>query len=104
KGLEWNVVFLIGLADGRFPHARCLEPVERLEEERRLFYVAATRCQRYLELTVPLVLLTTGRPEICRPSRFLSELPANVVAVNRVAGSEYLRPYLGMGGAMSVDW
>ncbi len=104
KGLEWNVVFLIGLADGRFPHARCLEPVERLEEERRLFYVAATRCQRHLELTVPLVLLTTGRPEICRPSRFLSELPAKVVAINRVAGSEYLRPYLGMGGAMSVDW
>jgi DNA helicase-2/ATP-dependent DNA helicase PcrA len=104
KGLEWEVVFLIGLADGRFPHARCLEPIERLEEERRLFYVAATRCKRYLELSVPLVTYTAGRPEICRPSRFVEELPAEVMAVTTGEGAESLRPYLGLTAAMSVEW
>ncbi|HEX9844321.1 MAG TPA: ATP-dependent helicase [bacterium] len=104
KGLEWDVVFLIGLADGRFPHARCLEPLERLEEERRLFYVAATRCRRHLELTVPLVNYQNGRPEICRPSRFVEELPEGVVIVNRMESVEGLRPYLAQGPRMSVDW
>jgi DNA helicase-2/ATP-dependent DNA helicase PcrA len=104
KGLEWDVVFLIGLADGRFPHARCLEPLERLEEERRLFYVATTRCMRHLELTVPLVTYQGGRPEICRPSRFVEELPEGVVNVHRMDSAEDLRPYLGLGARMSVDW
>jgi DNA helicase-2/ATP-dependent DNA helicase PcrA len=104
KGLEWDVVFVIGLADGRFPHARCLEPLERLEEERRLFYVAVTRCMRHLELTVPLVSSTGGRPEICRPSRFVEELPADVLEVQRLEGAETLRPYLALGPRMSVEW
>ncbi|HKI97691.1 MAG TPA: ATP-dependent helicase [bacterium] len=104
KGLEWDVVFMIGLADGRFPHARCLEPLERLEEERRLFYVAATRCMRHLEITVPLVTYQAGRPEICRPSRFVQELPEDLVTVNRLEGAESLQPYLGLGAAMTVDW
>ena len=104
KGLEWDVVFMIGLADGRFPHARCLEPLERLEEERRLFYVAVTRCMRYLEITVPLVIYTGGRPEICRPSRFVEELPEGLATVERMEGAESLRPYLGLGASMTVDW
>jgi ATP-dependent DNA helicase UvrD/PcrA len=104
KGLEWDVVFMIGLAEGRFPHARCLEPLERLEEERRLFYVAATRCMRHLELTVPLVTYQGGRPEICRPSRFVEELPEGVVEMHRMEGAEGLQPYLGLGVSMSVDW
>jgi DNA helicase-2/ATP-dependent DNA helicase PcrA len=104
KGLEWDVVFLIGLADGKFPHARCLEPLERLEEERRLFYVAVTRCMRHLELTVPLVTATGGRHEICRPSRFVEELPEALVDVHRMDSAEDLRPYLALGARMSVDW
>jgi DNA helicase-2/ATP-dependent DNA helicase PcrA len=104
KGLEWDVVFLIGLADGKFPHARCLEPLERLEEERRLFYVAVTRCMRHLELTVPLVTATGGRQEICRPSRFVEELPEALVDVHRMDSAEDLRPYLGLGARMSVEW
>ena len=104
KGLEWEVVFLIGLADGKLPHARNLEPLERLEEERRLFYVAATRCRKYLELTVPLVVYTGGRPEICRPSRFVRELPAEVMEVQQLSDVDSLRPYLAMGAGLSVEW
>jgi len=104
KGLEWDVVFILGLADGKFPHARSLEPVEKLEEERRLFYVAATRSMRYLELYVPLVTLTNGAPEICRPSRFVEELPAHVVAVEKASRVEELQPYLGTRASLSVEW
>jgi len=103
KGLEWDAVFLIGLADGAFPHARCLEPAERLEEERRLFYVAVTRCKRFLEITVPLVTSGYGPPSICRPSRFVEELPQNVADVTKMGGVEELRPYLGYGATLSVD-
>ncbi|MDH4248417.1 MAG: ATP-dependent helicase, partial [Deltaproteobacteria bacterium] len=105
KGLEWDVVFLIGLADGRFPHARCLEPKERLEEERRLFYVAVTRCMRHLLLTVPLVSFTAGRPEICRPSRFVEELPTGSYADGpHSAEIDALSPFLGQGAGLTVEW
>ena len=104
KGLEWDVVFVIGLADGRFPHARCLEPQERLEEERRLFYVAVTRCKRHLELTVPLVTLNQGNPEICRPSRFVEELPDTVLDVVKAGGTQGLQPFMGRKASMSVEW
>jgi DNA helicase-2/ATP-dependent DNA helicase PcrA len=105
KGLEWDVVFVIGLAEGKFPHARSLEPEERLEEERRLFYVAVTRCQRFLELTVPLVFNNLGgSPEICRPSRFVEELSADVVEVAKAEGVEQIRPYQGMRPPLTVEW
>jgi DNA helicase-2/ATP-dependent DNA helicase PcrA len=104
KGLEWDVVFVIGLADGKFPHARSLEPEERLEEERRLFYVAVTRCQRHLELTVPLVTSSGGAPEICRPSRFVEELSDDVVDVTKAEGVDEIRPYLGLRPRLTVEW
>jgi DNA helicase-2/ATP-dependent DNA helicase PcrA len=104
KGLEWDVVFVIGLSEGKFPHARCLEPPERLEEERRLFYVAVTRCKRHLELTAPLVSQGPGgQPEICRVSRFVEELPASVVDVVKTSGVEELRPNLARRALLSVD-
>ena len=104
KGLEWDVVFVIGLSDGKFPHERCLEPPERLEEERRLFYVAVTRCKRYLELTSPLVSQGLGgQPAICRVSRFVEELPSSVVDVVKTSGVEDLRPYEVRRVLMSVD-
>ncbi|MDH5751057.1 MAG: ATP-dependent helicase [Deltaproteobacteria bacterium] len=105
KGLEWDAVFLIGLADGRLPHARNLEPLPRLEEERRLFYVAVTRCKRFLELTVPLVSYTQGRAEICRPSRFVEELPTGALEVRQGSReAESLTPLLGQGPGLSVEW
>ena len=60
KGLEWEAVFVIGLADGRFPHAKA-EPGEQWEEERRLLYVAATRAKKVLYLSYPKELMTPDR-------------------------------------------
>lgn len=60
KGLEWKAVFIIGLADGRFPHARA-EAGEQWEEERRLLYVAATRARKHLFLSYPKELMTADR-------------------------------------------
>jgi DNA helicase-2/ATP-dependent DNA helicase PcrA len=60
KGLEWDAVFVIGLAEGRFPHQRA-EPGEQWEEERRLLYVAATRAKKHLFLSYPRELMTPDR-------------------------------------------
>jgi len=79
KGLEWNAVFVIWLADGMFPSARSAETDEGLEEERRLFYVAVTRCKNELYLTYPELRLNAGYGDAFqRPSPFLKELPAAV--------------------------
>ncbi|MCZ6558582.1 MAG: ATP-dependent helicase [SAR324 cluster bacterium] len=104
KGLEWDVVFLLGLAEGQFPHARCLEPPERLEEERRLFYVGVTRCKRYLEIYVPLVTFHNGMSEICRASRFVEELPEHVVEVTKAVGLENLQSRVSRRRELSVDF
>jgi DNA helicase-2/ATP-dependent DNA helicase PcrA len=53
KGLEWKVVYVISLIEGRFPSARSMDELEEMEEERRLFYVAITRAKDYLYLTYP---------------------------------------------------
>jgi DNA helicase-2/ATP-dependent DNA helicase PcrA len=76
KGLEWRCVFLIWLADGRFPSAPALRAQGGEEEERRLFYVAVTRARDELYLTYPI--MQDERREarlLLRPSRFLDELP-----------------------------
>ena len=76
KGLEWPVVFIIGLAEGQFPNLRSLANKRDLEEERRLFYVAATRAQDQLYLTYPSFGREMG--VIGRPSPFIQELPKDV--------------------------
>jgi DNA helicase-2/ATP-dependent DNA helicase PcrA len=72
KGLEWDTVFVIHLADGMFPSERSLKKEEDIEEERRLFYVASTRAEKRLYLTYPL----TGRFQkfMMEESPFLLEL------------------------------
>ncbi|MBF0608303.1 MAG: ATP-dependent helicase [Magnetococcales bacterium] len=70
KGLEWKVVFVIGLNDGKFPSARALMSQDE-EEERRLFYVATTRASQQLYLCYPLAL----ENGFGRPSRFIREVP-----------------------------
>lgn len=78
KGLEWDAVFVMGLADGRFPHAAA-GIGEQWEEERRLLYVAATRARKYLFLTYPRVLMTPDRQfKRVGMSPFLSELRAGI--------------------------
>jgi DNA helicase-2/ATP-dependent DNA helicase PcrA len=75
KGLEWRAVFVLGLVDGAFPLARCLRDAGGEEEERRLFYVAATRAKDELYLVHPLVVRERGTWEVIRsPSRFIQEL------------------------------
>jgi len=77
KGLEWETVFLIGLSDYEFPHPKALGTEGALEEERRLFYVAATRTKSLLYLTHPQTKYTFRNGAIItRPSQFLYELDA----------------------------
>ena len=80
KGLEFNTVFIIWLTDGMFPSSRSLDTRDALEEERRLFHVAITRARDELYLTYPHMRLSGGYGDIFqRPSRFLKELPNELV-------------------------
>jgi DNA helicase-2/ATP-dependent DNA helicase PcrA len=85
KGLEWRAVFIIWMTDGMFPSGRSLESVEAVEEERRLFYVALTRAKDELYLTYPCCWPTGSlEQQIQRPSRFLKEVPAELLEEWRV--------------------
>lgn len=74
KGLEFPVVFVIGLADGQFPLNRAIEE-DNLDEERRLFYVAVTRAMDELYLFYPKLMSQGGPMRLLGPSRFLQEVP-----------------------------
>jgi DNA helicase-2/ATP-dependent DNA helicase PcrA len=81
KGLEWRAVFIIWLADGRFPLALSLRQPAEEEEERRLFYVAATRARDELSLTYPMVAAPRDNERtLLKVSRFVEELPAGELA------------------------
>ena len=78
KGLEYDVVFLIGLADGQFPGRRSIEAGD-VEEERRLFYVAVTRARNELYLSYPKIASRAGPGGMMlTPSRFILELPTDL--------------------------
>ncbi len=80
KGLEWSVVFVIWLTDGMFPSTRSFQSPDAIEEERRLFYVAATRAQDQLYLTYPCYWANASPDNrLQRPSRFLQEIPRDLV-------------------------
>ena len=80
KGLEFHTVFVIWLTDGMFPSNRSLDTRDALEEERRLFYVAITRARDELYLTYPQMRLSGGYGDVFqRPSRFLQEIPDELV-------------------------
>ncbi|MGH8457886.1 MAG: 3'-5' exonuclease, partial [Nevskiales bacterium] len=76
KGLEFPVVFMVGLEEGLFPHQRSVEDANGLEEERRLCYVGMTRAMRRLTLSHAETRRLHGSENLCTPSRFLRELPA----------------------------
>jgi DNA helicase-2/ATP-dependent DNA helicase PcrA len=75
KGLEFPLVFIAGLEDGLFPHARSAADAAALEEERRLCYVAITRAERYLYVTHAMKRRVYGEELASEPSQFLNELP-----------------------------
>ncbi|MEU1730364.1 DNA helicase PcrA [Streptosporangium sp. NPDC020145] len=79
KGLEFPVVFLTGMEDGVFPHMRSLGEPKELEEERRLAYVGITRAERRLYLSRAAVRSSWGAPAFNPASRFVTEIPADLV-------------------------
>jgi DNA helicase-2/ATP-dependent DNA helicase PcrA len=79
KGLEYPVVFLVGMEDGVFPHFRSLTEPDELEEERRLAYVGITRAQQRLYLTHAWSRQIFGTTQYNPPSRFLEEIPEELV-------------------------
>ncbi|CAN5294771.1 DNA helicase PcrA [soil metagenome] len=80
KGLEYPVVFLVGLEEGVFPHSRTLGEPEQLEEERRLAYVGMTRAEQRLYVTAAWTRTLFGGSQSNPPSRFLGEIPAHLVS------------------------
>ncbi len=96
KGLEFPVVFLTGLEDGVFPHMRSLGDQPELEEERRLAYVGLTRAQQRLYVTRAVVRSAWGAPSHNPASRFLDELPGDLVDWRRTAQEQtsWSRPVL----------
>ncbi|HWG94666.1 MAG TPA: 3'-5' exonuclease, partial [Mycobacteriales bacterium] len=87
KGLEYPVVFLTGLEDGVFPHLRTLGDERELQEERRLAYVGITRARERLHLSRAHVRSAWGQTSYNPPSRFLDEVPAELVDWRRGASS-----------------
>ena len=87
KGLEFPAVFVTGMEDGTFPHQRSLGDESELEEERRLAYVAITRARERLYLTRAAVRSAWGTPQEMPPSRFLDDIPAELLDVRRAATS-----------------
>jgi DNA helicase II / ATP-dependent DNA helicase PcrA len=79
KGLEFPMVVIAGLEEGLFPHSRSAEDEEELEEERRLCYVGMTRARQQLVLTGAARRRVFGEYQSCEPSRFLDEIPAELM-------------------------
>jgi DNA helicase-2/ATP-dependent DNA helicase PcrA len=79
KGLEFRVVFIVGLDEGLFPHNRSMDDVEAMEEERRLCYVGVSRAMDHLYLLHTFRRTIFGTNELSAPSRFLVDLPSELV-------------------------
>src|SRR5436309_1084625 len=79
KGLEFPVVFIVGLEDGLFPHSRSLSEASDIEEERRLCYVAMTRAERFLYVTHAVKRRVYGEELASEPSQFLNEMPLELI-------------------------
>ena len=87
KGLEFKQVFLVGLEEGLFPHQRSLSDLGQLEEERRLCYVGITRAEETLTMTYALSRQLHGSEHRAGLSRFVREIPADLIDEIRVGGS-----------------
>ncbi|MFC3450032.1 DNA helicase PcrA [Amycolatopsis speibonae] len=99
KGLEYPVVFGTGWEDGIFPHMRALGDPTELAEERRLAYVAITRARKRLYVSRSMVRSAWGQPQMNPASRFLDELPAELVDWRRLAPSSSSGGFGSSGGS-----
>jgi DNA helicase-2/ATP-dependent DNA helicase PcrA len=80
KGLEYPVVFIVGMDEGSLPHARSVDKPEQLEEERRLAYVGFTRAMRRLYLVRAYRRSSFGEAQVTEPSRFLEDIPLDLIS------------------------
>lgn len=94
KGLEFQLVFLAGLEEGLFPHKMSMDNISGLEEERRLCYVGITRAKSKLYLSHAESRRMHGDVNLCRPSRFINEIPSELIDEIRLK-STVSRPALG---------
>ena len=88
KGLEFPVVFIVGLEEGLLPHSRSIDDPDQMEEERRLFYVGMTRAKKRLYLTRVFRRVIWGNASPARPSRFLTDIPQSLVSPLAMAGRQ----------------
>lgn len=89
KGLEWDTVFIVWFIDGILPHERSIRP-EEFEEEKRLFYVSATRAKRSLYISYPLLRERYWTASsLAKPSRFLEPIPTSLYEQGLIATSEF---------------
>ncbi|GIO35120.1 DNA helicase [Paenibacillus albilobatus] len=91
KGLEFPIVFIVGMEEGVFPHSRAFLDNEELEEERRLAYVGITRAEQQLYLSCAQMRTLFGRTTANQPSRFLDEIPEELKEETGVARDRYRR-------------
>jgi DNA helicase-2/ATP-dependent DNA helicase PcrA len=104
KGLEFPVVFLTGMEDGIFPHERTLADTTELAEERRLAYVGLTRARQRLYISRSQTRRGWGEPRYYPPSRFLDDVPANLIDWRRLpepamaSAAKRIAPVGGFGG------
>ncbi len=93
KGLEYPFVFIVGIEEGLMPHDKSLKG-DALEEERRLFYVALTRAQRHVTLFHALSRERFGKSRLTKPSRFLSEIPEDLLQPQIRAAQDMIEAHL----------
>ncbi len=87
KGLEFPVVFIVGMEEGLLPHSRSFDSVEQMEEERRLCYVGITRAMKRLYLVYSFRRTLHGFTDLSLPSRFLKDIPPHLVAGRKDNGT-----------------
>ncbi len=114
KGLEFPVVFLVGMEEGVFPHSRSAVDMEELAEERRLCYVGITRAKRELYVTCAAMRMLFGQTKNNPPSRFLAEIPSQLIeeispkrksfTTQSIASQAISHTPKGFGGDVTLDW
>ena len=93
KGLEFPSIYLVGMEEGLFPHQRSSNDLKQLEEERRLCYVGITRAKKTLTLTYTQYRRLHGSDYYPQPSRFINEIPAELLCEIRLGGSVTKAPF-----------
>jgi DNA helicase-2/ATP-dependent DNA helicase PcrA len=96
KGLEYPAVFLIGLEEGLLPHSRSTDERDKLEEERRLLYVGMTRAKQRLYLCYAFRRTSYGRTNISTPSRFIADIPRELLKQPHKRGTAVVSPQASM--------